>query len=207
MHIKENLKKLSAQVLEKGYDYKKFQIMAPMYRGENGIDNLNIELQKILNPESKEKEELLVGSTIYREGDKVLQLVNMPEENVYNGDIGIIKKIIHHPNGKNEIQVEYDYSIVTYTPKDFSKIKHAFIISIHKSQGSEFDLVMMPITNEYYRMLYRKLIYTGITRAKKKLIIVGSPNAFAVAVNNDKDLTRSTSLKEKLIIMNKYLKK
>ena len=203
--IKENIKKLCLQITEKGYDYKRFQMMAPMYRGENGIDNLNKELQKILNPESVDKNELLVGDIIYREGDKVLQLVNMPEENVYNGDIGVINSITTI-NGKNEIQVEYDYSIVKYTPKDFSKIKHAFIISIHKSQGSEFDLVMMPVTNEYYRMLYRKLMYTGITRAKKKLIIVGSPDAFEKAVSNDKDLTRNTSLKEKLIIMNNYLK-
>ncbi len=206
-HIKENIKKLCLQITEKGYDYKRFQVMAPMYRGENGIDNLNKELQMVLNPESPDKQELLVGDIIYREGDKVLQLVNMPEENVYNGDVGVIRNIIRNSNGKTEIEVEYDYNVVTYTPKDFSKIKHAFIISIHKSQGSEFDLVMMPITREYYRMLYRKLMYTGITRAKKKLVIVGSPDAFITAVNNDKDLTRNTSLKEKLIIMNSFLNK
>ena len=205
-YIKSNLKKLCAQIIEKGYDYKRFQVMAPMYRGENGIDNLNKALQSILNPPSIDKQELVVGDVIYRVGDKVIELVNMPEENVYNGDVGIISNIINN-NGKHEIEVEYDYSIVKYTPKDFPKIKHAFIISIHKSQGSEFDLVMMPITNEYYRMLYRKLIYTGITRAKKKLIIIGSPDAFVNAVNNDKDLTRNTSLKEKLIIMYNYLKK
>lgn len=203
--IRENLKHLCTQILDKQYDYKKFQIMAPMYRGENGIDNLNIELQKIFNPCDKEKNELKVGEVIYREGDKVLQLVNMPEENVYNGDIGIIERIVSI-DGKNEIYVEYDYSIVKYTSKDFSKIKHAFIISIHKSQGSEFDLVMMPMTLSYHRMLYRKLVYTGITRAKKKLILLGNPDAFTKAVENNQELIRNTSLKEKLIMMNNYLK-
>lgn len=205
VYIKDALKKICLQILEKGYDYKRFQMMAPMYKGENGIDNLNKVLQEILNPPSYDKNELQTGDIIYREKDKVLQLVNMPEDNVYNGDIGIIKRIT--TNNKTEIEVEYDYGSVIYTPKDFSKIKHAFIITIHKSQGSEFDLVVMPITNEYYRMLYRKLIYTGITRAKKKLIIIGNPSAFESAVKNDKDLTRNTSLKEKLIIMHNYLEK
>lgn len=203
--MKENLKQLCAQILEKNYDYKRFQIMAPMYRGENGIDNLNIELQKIFNPHSIDKSELKVGDVTYREGDKVIQLVNMPEENVYNGDIGIIHKIV--TGGKAEIYVEYDCSIVKYTPKDFAKIKHAFIITIHKSQGSEFDLVMMPLSLAYYRMLYRKLIYTGITRAKKKLILLGNPKALQMAVENNNELVRNTSLKEKLIIMNNFLKK
>lgn len=205
LSIRKNLKALCCQIIDKNYDYKKFQIMAPMYRGENGIDNLNIELQKIFNPSDKDKNELKVGDVIYREGDKVLQLVNMPEENVYNGDVGIIRQIINSTFGKHEILVEYDYSIVKYTPKDFSKIKHAFIISIHKSQGSEFDLVMMPMSLAYNRMLYRKLVYTGITRAKKKLILLGNSNAFIKAVENNQELNRNTSLKEKLIIMYNYL--
>lgn len=204
--IKENLKNLCLKVVDKNYDYKKFQIMAPMYRGENGIDNLNRELQKIFNPPSEDKDEIKVGEVIYRTGDKVIQLVNMPDENIYNGDIGIIYKIINKQNDQSEIQVEYDYGIVIYTVKDFAKIKHAFIISIHKSQGSEFDLVMMPISNAYNRMLYRKLIYTGITRAKKKLVLIGNPDAFLKAIQNNEELMRNTTLKEKMIIMNNYLK-
>lgn len=199
--IRENLKKLIQQVVEKGYDYKRVQVMAPMYRGENGIDNLNKELQEIFNPKSKDKTELKYGEVTYREKDKILQLVNMPDENVYNGDIGVITKIIpsHLSDSKrNEIYVDYDGNEVKYTPKDFPKIKHGFAISIHKSQGSEFELVIMPIAKAYYRMLYRKLIYTGITRAKKKLVLIGEPEAFLYSVENNDEYKRKTTLKEKM---------
>ena len=175
--------------------------MAPMYRGENGIDNLNIELQKIFNPSDKDKNELKVGDVIYRENDKILQLVNMPDENIYNGDIGVIKNIVYANNsksGKNEIHIDFDGNIVSFTPKDFAKFKHGYIISIHKSQGSEFEMVIMPICNSYRRMLYRKLVYTGITRAKKKLILLGDPDAFKYSVMNNSEYIRKTSLLEKI---------
>lgn len=196
--IKNNLKKLCEQIYSKGYDYKRVQIMAPMYHGENGIDNLNKELQSIFNPSDPDKREIVYGDVIFRENDKILQLVNMPDENVYNGDIGVIKSIVY-ANGKNEIHIDFDGIIVKYTPKDFIKIKHGFIISIHKSQGSEFEVVVIPITNSYKRMLYRKLIYTGITRAKKKLILIGEPNAFVYSVHNNNEYMRKTSLLEKVL--------
>lgn len=199
--IRENLKTLCTQVVEKGYDYKRVQIMAPMYRGENGIDNLNKELQNVFNPKREEKKEITYGDVIFREHDKILQLVNMPDENVFNGDIGIITQIIpsnRSDSGKNEIYVDYDGNVVKYLPKDFPKIKHGFVITIHKSQGSEFELVIMPISKSYYRMLYRKLIYTGVTRAKKKLILIGEPQSFIYSVENDNERNRKTSLKEKL---------
>ena len=191
--IKESLKKICKQIIDKGYDYKKLQLMAPMYHGENGIDNLNKELQNIFNPSSNDKDELVVGDVIFRENDKILQLVNMPEENVFNGDIGIIKRIVYSnisKSKKNEIHVDFDGNIVKYTPKDFNKFKHGYIISIHKSQGSEFDIVVLPVCNNYRRMLYRKLIYTAVTRAKRKLIIIGEPQAFVYAVNNDNEYIR-----------------
>lgn len=199
--IKNNLKKLCKQILEKGYDYKKVQLMAPMYHGENGIDNLNIELQTIFNPASSDKREIKFGDIIYRENDKILQLVNMPDENIYNGDIGVIKSIIYaetSKSGKNEIYVDFDGNVVKFLPKDFAKFKHGYIISIHKSQGSEFDIVIMPICQSYRRMLYRKLIYTGITRAKRKLILLGDPLAFKYSVSNDNEYIRRTSLLEKM---------
>ncbi|MDD2519158.1 MAG: AAA family ATPase, partial [Bacilli bacterium] len=200
--IKSNLKKLCEQIYSKGYDYKRVQIMAPMYHGENGIDNLNKELQEIFNPSDSDKREITYGDVTFRENDKILQLVNMPDENVYNGDIGIIKTILYansSKSGKNEIHIDFDGIIVKYTPKDFIKIKHGFIISIHKSQGSEFEVVVIPVTNSYKRMLYRKLIYTGITRAKKKLILIGEANAFVYSVHNNNEYERKTSLLEKVL--------
>lgn len=206
--IKESLKKICKQIIDKGYDYKKLQLMAPMYHGENGIDNLNKELQNIFNPSSNDKDELVVGDAVFRENDKILQLVNMPEENVFNGDIGIIKRIVYSnisKSKKNEIHVDFDGNIVKYTPKDFNKFKHGYIISIHKSQGSEFDIVVLPVCNNYRRMLYRKLIYTAVTRAKRKLIIIGEPQAFVYAVNNDNEYIRKTSLLDRInnILYNK----
>ena len=194
--IKDNLKNLCLQLKEKGYDYKRVQIMAPMYAGVNGIDNLNKELQNIFNPKTNQNE-IKYGDVIYRENDKVLQLVNLPEENIYNGDIGIIKNIVKIEN-KTFIYIDFDGNLVKYETKDLNKITHGFIISIHKSQGSEFEVVIMPICNSYKRMLYKKLIYTGITRAKKKLILIGEPDAFLYAVNNSNEKIRKTNLLEQL---------
>ena len=206
--IRKNLINLCKKLKEKNYDYNKLQIMAPMYKGENGIDILNNDLQSVFNPKDNTKNELKVGDIIFRENDKILQLVNMPDENVFNGDIGIIRNIItgsSSKSGKNEIYVDYDSNIVKYLPKDFKNIKHGFIISIHKSQGSEFDMVVIPISKSYQRMLYRKLIYTGVTRAKKKLILLGEAESFVEAVNKNDELVRDTTLKEKLIMMNNNL--
>lgn len=208
--IRSNLINLSKQILEKGYDYKNVQIMAPLYKGENGIDILNSDLQQIFNPKHKEKNELKIGDVIFRENDKVLQLVNMPEENIFNGDIGIINRITPaniSKSGKTEIYIDFDSNIVKFLPKDFNKFRHGFVISIHKSQGSEFEVVVMPVSYSYHRMLYKKLIYTGITRAKKKLILLGEADVFVAAVSNNQELSRNTSLKEKLMMMNNNLNK
>lgn len=199
--IISNLKKICKQTIDKGYDYKREQIMAPMYAGINGIDNLNKELQSIFNPASKDKKEVKYGDVIYREGDKVLQLVNDPDNNVFNGDIGIIYSIKSNnqsKSGKIEVYIDFDGNMVIYQVKDLVNIKHGFIISIHKAQGSEFDLVIIPICRSYYRMLYKKLIYTGITRAKNKLIIIGEPDAFVQSVNSNNEQIRKSDMVEKL---------
>ncbi len=202
IYIKKNLKNLCKTICEKGYDYKKVQVLAPMYRGENGIDLLNKQLQEVFNPKSKDKREIKHGDVVFRENDKILQLVNMPDEGVYNGDIGVIKYIKYANTSKthkNEIYVDFDGTVVKYTSKDFSKIKHGFIISIHKSQGSEFDIVIMPISLSYGRMLYKKLVYTGITRAKRKLILIGEPKAFERSVYNNCEYKRNSKLFEMLL--------
>ena len=187
--------------IKKGYDYKQIQVMAPMYAGVNGIDNLNKVLQNVFNPKNNKKKEINYGDIIYREGDKVLQLVNIPESNVYNGDIGIITKISDASetrSGKKEVQIDFDGSIVNYDVPSLTNIKHGFIMSIHKSQGSEFDLVIMTLCKSYKRMLYRKLIYTGITRAKRKLILIGNSDAFVYSVENSLEHKRKTDLINKL---------
>lgn len=177
--------------------YNDFQVLVPMYKGINGIDNLNKILQDIINPKSIDKKELVVGDIIYRENDKVLQLINMPDERIFNGDIGTISKIEN-----KDIIIDYDGNEIRFTPANFSKFKHGYAISIHKSQGSEFDTVVLPITSLYNKMLYRKLYYTAVTRSKKKLIIIGDINALKIAANNNNQDIRMTSIKDKII--NKY---
>ena len=197
--ILPSLVNIVKKVISKGYDYKRVQLMAPMYAGVNGIDNINKVLQDVFNPIDLNKKEIKYGDIIYRENDKILQLVNDPDNNVFNGDIGVIKDINYKgKSGNPEITINYYGNLVIYTLKDFNKFKHGFIISIHKSQGSEFELVIMPISSSYKRMLYKKLIYTGITRAKKRLIIIGEPIAFMYGVRNSLEYTRKTSLLDKL---------
>lgn len=200
-NLKNSIKSLAQKLLEKGYNIKTTQFMAPMYKGECGIDNLNIVLQEVFNPKSEDKKEIEYGDVIYRVNDKVLQLTNMPEDNIFNGDIGFVVDILKPTEAeskKYELCVDYDGNIVKYTKDNFNKIKHGFIISIHKSQGSEFENVIIPVVKSYQRMLYKKLIYTGITRAKKKLFIVGEKEAFISSINNNNEQIRKTDLLTKL---------
>lgn len=176
--------------------YKEFQILCPMYKTIAGIDEINRHVQNKVNPKTKNKKELQYGDVIFRENDKVLQLTNMPDENVYNGDIGIIKEIKTSP--KKEIIIDFDGNIVKYTPSNFNNFRLAYAISIHKAQGSEFDVVIIPIVRNFNKMLYRKLIYTGITRSKKKLYLIGDINALKYAVSNNNSDIRRTSIKDYL---------
>ena len=192
--IKSAIKQIIEVSLSKNIDEKRMQVLAPMYRGENGIDNLNIILQSIYNPASIKKIEIKYGDVIYRENDKVLQLINDLDNNVFNGDIGFIKQIVN-----NKIYIDFDSNEVIYEKKDLKNIKHAYAITIHKSQGSEFEHVIMPITSSYFKMLYNKLIYTGVSRAKKSLTIVGSFKAFKGAVGNNYSASRKTTLKDAII--------
>ena len=169
------------------------QILAPLYKGINGIDNLNSSLREIFNP-LVDQAEIKIGDIIYREKDKVLQLVNNPDLNVYNGDIGYIKEI-----SKNEITIDFEGNYVIYSKSDMQDITHAYAISIHKSQGSEFSHVIIPIESHYQRMLYNKLIYTGVSRAKKSLVIVGEKDALIYAIKNNYANHRKTYLLELLL--------
>ena len=202
-YIKEMIRKICTMSKEKGLNENDIQILAPMYKGENGIDNLNITLQELFNPPSSKKAEITIGEVTYREKDKVLQLQNNPDCNVFNGDIGYIYKINKVNGKKDTIIIDFEGNKVEYTKEDMREIKHAYAITIHKSQGSEFPHVILPISHNYYKMLYNKLIYTGVSRAKKSLVIIGEANAFLMAVNNDYASTRKTMLKDKL--MHKFL--
>ena len=178
----------------KDLSFKDFQVLAPMYKTITGIDEINKALQNIFNEKEASKKEMLIGEVIFREGDKVIELTNMPEENVYNGDIGIITKITSHP--KKEIHIDFDGNTVKYTPANFHKFRLAYAISIHKAQGSEFDVVIMPLVKGYHKMLYRKLVYTGITRSKKKLYLIGDKKALTQAVANTSSDIRRTTIKD-----------
>ena len=181
----------------KDLSYKDFQILSPMYKGLNGIDNINKIVREIFNPKDDKKKEYKLSEVLLREDDKVIQLTNMPEENVYNGDIGLIDRI---SNGtKKEIYVDYDSNLVKYTPSNFNNIRQAYAISIHKAQGSEFDVVVLPIVKGFNKMLYQKLIYTAVTRAKKKLYIVGDIKALEYASENTNTDIRKTTIKDYLI--------
>jgi len=198
------VKEVVAKAIKKGLTDREIQVLAPMYKSVNGIDNLNIILQELFNPPSENKKEINLKDVTYREYDKVLQLVNDPDNNVYNGDIGYIEEIIISKEKKvtNQININYDGNIVEYTPDKFINFRHGYAISIHKAQGSEFSTVVMPITPSFKRMLYNKLVYTGVTRAKKSLILVGDPNSFIYGINNDYVDGRRTTLKD--FIINKY---
>lgn len=196
--VKDTIKEICKLSIKKGIDVNNIQILAPMYKGENGIDNLNVILQGLFNPPSKEKSEIRIGETLYRVGDKVLQLVNDPDNNIYNGDIGYVTET--NAGSKDKLLVVNFYgNAVFYKREELINLKHAYAITIHKSQGSEFEHVIMPITMNYGRMLYNKLLYTGISRAKKSLTLLGSPQAFYMGTNNDYSLNRKTNLVETLM--------
>lgn len=186
----------------KGFTSKDIQILAPMYKGPAGINALNTMMQEILNPNTDNKRrEVKHFDFVYRVGDKVLQLVNQPELNVFNGDIGEITSIQFAKETEDkvdEITVLFDATEVTYKKMDWNKFTLAYCCSIHKAQGSEFNMVILPMVKQYGRMLRRNLLYTAITRSKNKLILCGDEGAFRFATENAGDLRR-TMLVEKLL--------
>ncbi len=164
------------------------QVITPMHKGELGTDNLNILLQQGLNSGNVV---LKRGNSIYRAGDKVMQLRNNYEKEIFNGDIGLI--IGNNPE-KNTLQVSIDNRVINYDINDLDEITFAYTVTVHKSQGSEYPCVILPLTTAHYVMLQRNLLYTAVTRAQKMMIIIGTKNALAVAVNNNRVIERHTSL-------------
>lgn len=196
------IEKVVLNATKKGYSPRDIQVLAPMYKGAAGIDRLNQMLQEILNgnPNGSRKE-LVFGDTKYRVGDKVLQLVNQPESHVFNGDMGEVVAIFYakeNTEKQDMVVVSFDGVEVTYTRQDLNQITLAYCCSIHKSQGSEFPIVILPIVKSYYRMLRRNLIYTAITRSKQFLILCGEEEALRMGVERADEQLRQTTLAEKL---------
>nr|WP_257009068.1 ATP-dependent RecD-like DNA helicase [Nosocomiicoccus ampullae] len=183
--------------VKKGYTMQDVQVLAPIYRGPAGINVLNQTIQKVLNPPSEDKKEVEFGDKIYRENDKVIQLENRREDNVFNGDSGIITEITYRDDKtgtKESITVDFLGQEIVYERKDYSELSHAYCTSIHKAQGSEYRIVIMPIVRQYYHMLQKNIIYTGITRAKESLVLCGEPDSFIHAINQE-GIERQTMLK------------
>jgi exodeoxyribonuclease V alpha subunit len=200
--IPEVVKKVVENAKKKGYSARDVQVLAPMYRGPAGINALNELLQEIFNsnPDGTRKE-ITFGDIKYRIGDKVLQLVNQPENNVFNGDIGEVVSIFYakeNTEKQDMVIVSYEGNEVTYTRQDLNQLTHAYCCSIHKSQGSEFPIVILPVVKSYYRMLRRNLLYTAITRSKQSLILCGEVEAFQLGVRREDDVKRKTTLIENL---------
>lgn len=169
------------------------QVISPMYRGLVGVDNLNAELQRELNPH---REGLKFGNREIRIHDKVMQIRNNYEKEAFNGDIGIVS---HIDRQSYRIYADFDGRLVVYERDEMDDITLAYAVSVHKSQGSEYQAVVMPLLTQHYIMLQRNLFYTALTRAKKLSVIIGSYKALHIAIKNDKPVKRNCLIKEKLM--------
>ncbi len=160
------------------------QVLAPLHRGVGGIADLNERLRATLNPDSQ-------NSGQFACGDKVIQTRNNYDKNIFNGDLGTIHS---HDRSSDTVEVDFDGSRHTYTRSEQNELQPAWAISIHKSQGSEFPVVIIPLLKRHFILLQRNLLYTGITRGRKKVILIGDPAAWAMAVNNREAAQRHTGL-------------
>lgn len=179
-----------------GIPSEEIQVLAPMHRGVVGVAALNTALQRALNPPAPNRAERTIGSRLYRVGDKVMQIRNNYDKDVYNGDIGRITALdpIMHT-----VTVTFDGRPVGYEFLELDELIHAYAVSVHKSQGSEFTAVVIPLLTTHYMMLQRNLLYTAVTRARRLVVLVGQPRAIALAVNNNEVAARFTGLTERLL--------
>lgn len=186
-YIPDMIKKIVAAAIRSGIAVQDVQVLAPMYRGPAGIDHINQLMQDLINPAENDQLIFEAPDCQYRQGDKVIHLVNDAENNVFNGDLGYITDLLpakYTDSKQDELTINFDGNEIIYPRSEWYKIRLAYAMSIHKSQGSEFPVVLLPITRSSYRMLQRNLIYTAITRAKSKLILLGELTAFDYATKN-----------------------
>ncbi|EOH99371.1 RecD/TraA family helicase [Enterococcus haemoperoxidus ATCC BAA-382] len=200
-HIETYVRQIVSKAKAKGFSPQDIQLLAPMYRGAAGIDALNKMMQEIFNPNDGTKKEVKWNESVYRIGDKVLHLVNTPELNVFNGDMGEIVGIILAKESEDkvdELVIQFDNNEVSYKRNEWNKITLSYCCSIHKAQGSEFKMVILPMVHQYHRMLQRNLLYTAVTRSKDILILLGEVQAFNTCVTHE-SASRLTMLKERII--------
>jgi len=172
------------------------QVLIPIKKGPIGTIAVNRHLQQALNPPSENLKEVRFGDLILRENDKVIQLANNYELNVFNGDVG---RIIAIDDTNNTVHIRYDKDrVIAYSRLDLMDVDLAYAITVHKSQGSEFDFVIIPLMKQYYRMLYRQLVYTALTRGKKLVVFIGQRESMKMAVDTVNSLQRQTSLRQLL---------
>lgn len=194
--VKGVISQLVSKAIEKGYTAQDIQVLAPMYRGPAGINELNKLLQELFNPKADRQKEVTFQDSTYRIGDKVLQLINEPERSVFNGDMGVITGIISSKDSElntEELVIDFDGNEVNYGRNEWNKITLAYCCSIHKSQGSEYDMVILPIVFGYGRMLKKDIVYTAITRASKTLLLCGEQAAFEKSITQN-TVKRNTTL-------------
>ncbi|SDW65744.1 exodeoxyribonuclease V alpha subunit [Marininema mesophilum] len=183
--------------LERGYTVFDVQVMAPMYKGLAGVNRINEAIQEAVNPPEEGKRETAWGEAVFRHGDKVLQLSNHPEHPVYNGDMGHVSAL--EPDARNDdpvLWVQFDRQEIPYKRSQLNQLALAYACSVHKAQGSEFEIVIFPVLMSYRRMLQRNLIYTGITRAKSYLILCGEKEALSLGVKSREREERNSQLTE-----------
>ena len=198
-YIPDMIKKIVAAAIRSGIPAQDVQVLAPMYRGPAGIDQINQLMQDLINPSEKDQLVFEAPDCQYRQGDKVIHLVNDAESNVFNGDLGYITDLLpgkYTDSKQDELTINFDGNEIIYPRSEWYKIRLAYAMSIHKSQGSEFPVVILPITRSSHRMLQRNLVYTAITRAKSKLILLGEKAAFDYAAKNT-GTARKTYLRER----------
>ena len=193
--ISDTIIDLVCNRLPKTYDVapKEIQVLTPMKKNSVGTISLNKELQAKINPVG---DEITRGDVIFRNGDKVIQTKNNYDKGVFNGDTGFINSV--DPNEKT-LTVDFGDQVIFYDQTDMEELMHAYALTIHKSQGSEYPIVVMPVANAHYFMLSKNLLYTGITRAKKICVLVGSKDALFYGIKNIRVAKRNTMLKDRLI--------
>ena len=184
-----------------GEDVEQVQVLCPMKKQSTAVKTqavvnaLNPILQDVVNPYVSKSEQMSYGHTHFRKGDKVMQLINNYDKNVFNGDVGIVLEV---SPSQNKILVSYLGEVVEYQQDELDQVRHSFATTIHKSQGQEYMTVIIPVSMQYKTMLQRNLIYTGITRAKRRAYFIGDRKALEYAIDNTTNRQRNSFLKERI---------
>jgi exodeoxyribonuclease V alpha subunit len=187
--------------VKKLYDKKvNFQVLSPRHGGPLGVTNLNLRIRDLLNPKSPGLKEMRLGAETIREGDRIMVSKNNYKYEIFNGDVG---KVVRLDQQAKQVEIKIWGTPVVHVRMSFKEapahLRMAYCVTVHKSQGQEYDVILMPWVNSFGRQLQRNLIYTAITRAKKKVILVGHPPAMGKAVNNNKVDARNTLLPDRII--------